>query len=279
MSEPMDEIISLRGLRFHYRDWPGPGADAVPLVLLHGFTGHARSWDALASSLSRHFRVLALDQRGHGESGWAPADAYGTSEMVADLAAFVDALSLERFVLLGLSMGGIVSIAYAGARPVELERLILVDIGPEIMAGGMKSIRDNVARSDVFDDPEEAFSRAREDNPVPPEAHHRYRVRHSLMRTEDGRWTYRYDPVLRDPRAKRERLSSDAGWKAVASIDVPTLLVRGANSDILAREVAARMIDELADGRLVEIPGSGHPVPLDKPEAFEQVVREHLGIG
>ena len=105
-----DQLIMLNGLRFHYRDWPrqerpSTRAKTQDLVLLHGFTGHARSWDSFAQAMSRDFRVLALDQRGHGESAWASPDQYGVDYMVHDLEAFVAALGLDRFILLGLSMG------------------------------------------------------------------------------------------------------------------------------------------------------------------------------
>src|ERR1700753_816938 len=111
----MDELIELRGLRFHYRDWASKRADAPDLVLLHGFTGHARSWDAFAEAMSDRYRVLALDPRGHGET------------------AFVAALGMSHFPLLGLSMGGMVTIEYAGRRPKELAACVIVDIGPEIV--------------------------------------------------------------------------------------------------------------------------------------------------
>ena len=118
----VDELIEMRGLRFHYRDWPAKRACAKDLVLLHGFTGHARSWDAFAEAMTDRYRVLALDQRGHGETAWAPADRYGTDEMAEDLIAFVAALGLQDFTLLGLSMGGMVAMNYAGRRPKELAR-------------------------------------------------------------------------------------------------------------------------------------------------------------
>src|SRR5207248_6054524 len=115
-----DELIELRGLRFHYRDWRPKRAGAPTLVLLHGFTGHARSWDAFADAMTDRYRVLALDQRGHGETGWVPADRYATADMADDLAAFVKAMGLKKFSLLGLSMGGMVTMEYAGRRPPEL---------------------------------------------------------------------------------------------------------------------------------------------------------------
>ena len=276
MTEVIDELIELRGLRFHYRDWTSQQGNAPDLVLLHGYTGHCRSWDAFANVMSKQYRVLALDQRGHGETEWAPADQYGTMEMVADLDAFVSALRLERFVLLGLSMGGMVAIAYAGARPVQLARLVIVDIAPEIAAEGIQNIQQSVARSDVFDTVEDAFRRARADNPVPPEGHHYDRVRASLMRTDEGKWTYRYERALRDPGSQRLRLTVEEGWDAVASFNVPTLLIRGEHSPLLSRDVADKFVSIAKNSQLVEVPGSGHPVPLDKPEGFLDAVQTFL---
>jgi pimeloyl-ACP methyl ester carboxylesterase len=271
-----DEVIELRGLRFYYREWPSSRANAPTLVLLHGYTGHAHSWDHFAAAMAHDYRVLALDQRGHGQTQWAPPTAYDTTEMVEDLDAFVRALGLENFALLGLSMGGIVSFAWAGRRPPSLGRLVIVDIAPEIDVEGLKRIQAGVVRSDVFDSREEAFARARADNPIPPEAHQRYRVDYSLMRMEDGRFTYRYDRALRDPKNPRKGIPAEEGWRLVANIAVPTLLVRGALSDILTRPVAEKMAAAMRDCRLVEIAGSGHPVPLDKPEEFLAAVKTFL---
>src|SRR3984957_9274364 len=131
-----DEIIEMRGLRFHYRDWPSGRPGAPNLVLLHGYTGHARSWDAFAEAMTDRYRVLALDQRGHGETGWAGAGHYGIDAMAEDLRVFVSALGLSGFTLLGLSMGGMVAMDYAGERPTELAALVIVDIAPELVTSG-----------------------------------------------------------------------------------------------------------------------------------------------
>ena len=277
MNAPVrDEMVEMRGLRFCYRDWPSAKRDAQDLVLLHGYTGHARSWDAYAQAMSSRYRVLALDQRGHGQTQWAPRTAYDTSEMVADLEAFVTALGLDGFALLGLSMGGLVSIGYAGKRPVELSKLVIVDIAPELDIEGLKRIQAGVVRSDIFASVDEAYARARSDNPIPPDDQLRHRVEYSLMRREDGGYTYRYDPALRDPANPRKGLPTDEGWRLVSNIDVPTLLVRGELSDILSRPVAAKMAKAIPDCRLVEVAGSSHPVPLDKPDAFFDVVATFL---
>jgi len=271
----VDELIEMRGLRFHYRDWPARRAGAKDLVLLHGFTGHARSWDAFAEAMTDRYRVLALDQRGHGETGWAAADRYGTDEMAEDLIAFVGTLGLNDFTLLGLSMGGMVAMNYAGRRPKELGALVIVDIGPEIVAAGASRIQTGVRASDVFASRDEAFARARAANPRPPEAHHRHRVDLSLMRTADGRWTYRYDRALRQPNTVRVR-DPEAQWRACANINVPTLLIRGAFSDILSPEVAQRMLETIPGAQFALVENSGHSVPLDAPDAFLSAARGFL---
>lgn len=276
VAQVRDELVEMRGLRFFYRDWASAKADAQPLVLLHGYTGHARSWDAFAEAMAARYRVLALDQRGHGQTQWAPPDRYDTSEMITDLEAFVAALGLSNFALLGLSMGGLVSIGYAGKRPQQLAKLVIVDIAPEIDVDGLKRIQAGVLESDVFTSPEEAVARARAANPIPPADHQRYRVEYSLMRRADGRYTYRYDRALRDPKNPRQGIPAEEGWRMVANINVPTLLIRGALSDILSAPVAARMAKAIPDCRLIEIPGSGHPVPLDKPDEFLAAVKTFL---
>ena len=267
-----DDYLMLEGLRLHYRDWGD--ATAPPLVLLHGFTGHARSWDSFARAMSRQYRVLALDQRGHGESGWTTD--YSTGAMVADLGAFVAALGLKRFDLLGLSMGGSVAYNYSGSRPAELGRLVIVDIGPELVASGSQRIQAGVQASDTFDSVEAAIVASRAANPRADEDEMSNRVRHNLMRTVDGRWTFRYDKALRSPGRPRPRPSSDENWAAWRQITAPTLLLRGGVSDILSLETAERMAKEIPDCVLIEVPGSGHSIPLEAPARFLEAVQSFL---
>jgi pimeloyl-ACP methyl ester carboxylesterase len=262
-----DELIEMRGLRFHYRDWPSSRPDAPSLVLLHGYTGHARSWDAFAEAMTDRYRVLALDQRGHGETGWAGVGHYGIDAMTEDLRSFVAALGLRGFTLLGLSMGGMVAMDYAGGRPTELSALVIVDIAPELVSSGAERIRDAQQMNDVFASREAAFAVARAANALPPETHQRHRVYNNLMLMEDGHWTWRYDRALRSVRELRPR-DAETGWRSCANIAVPTLLIRGALSDILAPEVAERMVGTIPDARLTTVANSGHSVPLDAPEGF-----------
>lgn len=267
-----DKRITLNGLDFHYRDWPNPSGR--PLLLLHGYTSHARTWDTFATAMQTHFRVLALDQRGHGESGWA--DDYRPERMVEDVDAFVGALQLQGMALLGLSMGGRNAYSYAGQHPDDLERLVIVDIGPEIVAAGSDRIRAGVLLTDVFDDPEEAVTRARAANPRAPDAELRHRTLNNLKQRDDGRWTFRYDAALRAPDRPLPRPDPSEAWQQLSRISCPTLLVRGAESDILSPETAARMLREIPHCRMVEVPNAGHSIPLDNPQGFIAAVQPFL---
>lgn len=267
-----DKTVTLGGLQFHYRDWENPGA--TPLVLLHGFTGHARTWDTFARAMRDRYRVLALDQRGHGETAWAPD--YASERMVEDIEAFRQALGLGRFALLGLSMGGRNAYTYAALHPDAVQRLVIVDIGPETMATGSQRIQNSVQARDVFDEPEEAVQAMRAGNSRAPDEELRHRALNNLMQRPDGRWTWRYDPALRSPDRPRPRPAPEDGWALMPKIACPTLIVRGAESDILSRETAERMAREIPGCRLVEVPNSGHSVPLDNPRGFIAAVQDFL---
>ena len=184
--------LDIGGLSFHYIDW---GGDGPPLVMLHGLSGHARTWDHTAAALSDRDRVLALDQRGHGDSDWAPR--YGIGPMAADLLAFMDALQFTKVTLMGLSMGGMVSFVFAAAHPERVRRLMVLDIGPEIASVGARNLAAAAAGSDVFASEEEAFAQARAANPRPTDETLRHRVRHNLRSMPDGTLTFKHDKALR----------------------------------------------------------------------------------
>jgi pimeloyl-ACP methyl ester carboxylesterase len=274
---PTDEVVSasitLNGLRFHYLDWGSEGAP--PLLLLHGFTGHAQHWGYVAGELRSRFHVLALDQRGHGDSEWAPV--YGSGPMVDDLAAFVDTLGLDELSLVGMSMGGINALLYTATHGDRVARLVLGDIGPEVATVGIERIRQQVASRDTFESIDDAYEFQREGNPRATPWALRERVEHNLLELPDGTLTWKYDRALRDGSASRVDTARDEQWERWREIAVPTLVVRGAESDILSPEIAQRMIDEQPNAELVTIEDAGHTLTLDQPEAFVAVVGAWLG--
>jgi pimeloyl-ACP methyl ester carboxylesterase len=263
--------IGLGGLSIHFTDWGDAGSP--PLVLLHGLSGHARTWDHNAAALSDRYRVLALDQRGHGDSGWA--DDYGSSAMAGDLLGFLDALELEEITLAGLSMGGIVSFVFAASHPERVRRLAILDIGPEIATGGAANVAATMAAQNTFSSEDEAFALVRAANPRPADATIRHRIAHNLRPLPDGTLTYKYDARLRTPRAIFDHTSAELWdcWRAVAC---PVLLIRGDDSDILAADTADRMIAENDNASLVTVPDCGHSITLDRPEELQKVLDDWL---
>ncbi len=236
-----DRSLTVHGQRFHLTDW-GP-TDAPTVLFLHGVTGHARTWDHEAAALAGRFRIIALDQRGHGDSDPAPDGDYTLTALTGDIAAVVDALGLARVSLVGLSLGGRVAIVRSPER---------------------------------FASVEDAIAQARASNPRYADVLLRERVAHALRPLPDGGYTWKYDRAIRDAvRNGRWREDLDV-WPLWASVACPTVIVRGAESDVLSPETAKQMVDARPRARLVEIPDAGHTVPGDQPAQFLDVLRTFL---
>jgi pimeloyl-ACP methyl ester carboxylesterase len=266
---PTERDIVVKGLRLHLLDWGGEGRQ--PLLLLHGFTGHAHAWDTLAIALQPHFRVCALDQRGHGDSD--PADVYTAAAAFDDLSGVVDQLGLSRPVLVGLSMGGRSALYFAAQRPRDVLKLVIVDIGPEI------SKRATAAPSgppepDTWQSIEQAARHLYAGNPRPGIHYYRWVTSTSLRQRPDGTLVWKWHPSVKERRAP-----ADVDWWAVLrAATPPTLILRGEFSPILDRDVGERMAKELPDGRLVEIPDAVHTLHEDNPEAVLAALKEFLGF-
>lgn len=272
-----DELIELNGLRFHFRDWASDRPDAPVLMLVHGLAWHSRSWDTTARAFTSTYRVLAVDQRGHGESAWSPTADYRAATLAGDLAAFIAAMRLSNVTLVGHSLGGRASIIYAGARPAELARLVIVDMGIEGNPAGRARILGNVAANDVFDDRQAQIDQRFVVLPNGDPDENRHLAIHNGMRLADGTWTWRWDRALRaEGGAEQLALDPEEGWRLWKNIGVPTLLIRGADSDILSKDVAVRMAETVPDGRLVEVAGSGHSIPVERPAALIEALRTFL---
>lgn len=170
------------------------------------------------------------------------------------------------------------AIAYAGRHPARVERLVVVDIGPEIAPAGRARVGGMMAGSpERFETVVEAMACARAANPRYREAALRHRVEHGVRRRPEGGLTWKYDRAIREAvRTSRWRDPVDL-WPVWTALACPTLVVRGAESDILSPEIARRMVESQPRARLVEIEGAGHTVPGDRPEAFLATLRDFLG--
>jgi pimeloyl-ACP methyl ester carboxylesterase len=268
------------GLSIHVLEWSESG---TPLVLVHGFGNEAHIWDDFAPLVAPHYRTVAVDLRGHGDSDHDPERRYDYDFHVADLEAVTAALGIERLVLVGHSFGGRTSMLFAAKHPERMAGLVIVDIGPEHDPRGTTRIRMEVMqRGDgSFATPAEYERVLAHNFPAGSEAALRRMAQHELRQREDGRWVRKADPAFMGGRAGASEAEAEAGerdtakrlWDALARIPCPTLVVRGAASDILSPEIADRMVDDvLVKGQLAVVPRSAHSVMTDNPAGFAEAV-------
>ncbi|MCE4554997.1 alpha/beta fold hydrolase [Roseateles cellulosilyticus] len=266
------------GLRLRYVEW-GP-TDAPAVVALHGLRSFAYTWEPVALPLADRFRIIALDQRGRGESDWDPERRYYTADYVRDLEALVDRLSLPRFVLLGHSMGGSNALVYAGSHAEHLAGLVIEDMGPGASAGGagaQRIRRELLATPSRFAGWDEAAGFWRSQRPNVTDAAIAARVRHSMKQVRDGSVVWRHDAegIAASRLAATPQQLVDL-WPHVLSLRIPTLLLRGARSDFLTAETASAMVQRNPVIRRVEIPDASHYVHDDNLPAFEAALQAYL---
>jgi pimeloyl-ACP methyl ester carboxylesterase len=265
------------GLRLHALEWSREG---TLLLLLHGFGNSSRVWDDCAPALAPHYRVIALDQRGHGDSERDPEQRYDPASMARDVEAVLAALEASRVVLVGHSMGGRVSMEFAGLHPEMLAGLVLVDIGPESDPRGILRISMEVQEQPASFESVADYRRVltRQYPETAPEVLSRM-AEHWTRQRPDGRFELKLDPAFNlrrgaQPLAERldaEKLDAQRVWDILRKVPCPALVVRGAASDILSPDTADRMADEaLPDARLAVIPRAAHSVMLDNPEGFRR---------
>ena len=273
---PQDKFVDANGMRFHYLEWGNP--DNPPMLLLHGFAQTCHSWDFVALGFSDNYRVIVLDQRGHGDSDWASDGDYSPETQQKDISGVVNELGLENFVLMGLSMGGRNSFTYAANNSGKVKALVVVDAAPQNMQQGTQNIRSFVQQDDELDSVDAFVERVLQYNPRRDPQQVRGSIMHNIKELPSGKWTWKYDRALRSP---GRRMGSDAEtekrlWGYLETLQCPTLLVRGGGSDIVAMDTADRMHQAIPNSRLATIDGAGHLVMGDSPSGFQSAVTDFL---
>lgn len=273
----LDHYVTVDDLRFHYRSW---GSDqAFPLLLIHGLTGNSWEWGTVARELAKRHRVLAFDQRGHGATDWA-AD-YSVDLLAEDIGSLMDALGIERAAVVGHSLGGNSAYCFAAAHPDRVTRLVIVDIAPPALAGPRQTgaIRAWLQELTAAAHPgrEHAVDAWKSMNPTARDAELWEYVRHNMRQDRDGSWRWRFDGV--GLQRLLDGVDEARLWEAVRGVECPSLVIRGSDSPILDRETADRMVRELRHGSLAEIPGGGHDLTVERPEALAAAVLGFLGAG
>jgi pimeloyl-ACP methyl ester carboxylesterase len=273
-TQPMRKTLTVNDLALHYLEWGE--AEAPPIVCLHGYTGSADAFNALARHLKDRYRILALDVRGHGESAWAPTGAYRYADQASDLAGFVAGLGLDRFVLIGTSMGGIIAMAYAAEHAERLLGLVINDIGPDVEAGSQRITGLVGSRPDEFATLEDAMAYRRSVSPIVAgrsAEDQRELALGVLRRRPDGRWGWKMDPAYIEQRVKRGAPARPPLWPALQALPCPTMVVWGEESDVLSETQVLRMVDVLPRGELVRVPGIGHAPTLVEPAVLAALDR------
>lgn len=267
--------------RLAYWEWGDPDCDDV-VVCVHGLTRQGRDFDVLAQALQAGRRVVCPDLPGRGESDWLDNPAlYQVPQYMADLVTLLARLRARRLAWVGTSLGGLIGIGLAGLRHSPIERLVLNDVGPALDPRGLMRIASYVGRKMHFDTPEQAAASLHEisEGFGPHTAEQWMALTRPMLRPEAQGWRLHYDPALSQPFTASTAQAIAAGevalWQAFDQITAPTLVLRGADSDILNRQTAQAMAQRGPKARVVELPGVGHAPTLVQDDQV-RIVRDFL---
>jgi pimeloyl-ACP methyl ester carboxylesterase len=245
---------------------------------LHGGGQSAHTWQRVATRLADRYHLIAPDARGHGDSDWSAEGDYTIAAFGADLHGLANRLALGRFVLVGMSMGGMTALGYAGVHGASLRGLVVVDIAPEIQPEGRDRIVAFMKGRDSFASLDEAVDYAYAFNPRRSPEALRQTLPRNLRELPDGRWRWKWDPAfLPDGEHPESRFGLEDLWQAAARVPCPALVVHGSESDILSRDTGERLASVLPHGRYVSVAGSGHSVQGDNPHSLSEAIERFLG--
>jgi pimeloyl-ACP methyl ester carboxylesterase len=272
---PSEKTVLIDKLRFRYLDWGTAGQR--PMLFLHGGALTAHTWDLCCLALRDEFHCIALDQRGHGDSDWAPDADYSIAAQREDVRGFVDELGLGRFVLVGMSMGAINALAFAVNYVERLSALVLIDAGPEVRRRGSSRIRDFVNGGAKPESLDAIIERALAFNPRRDPKVLRRSLMHNLRQQTDGTWVWKYDRRRFQQMGEGHAAERQGLAEGLAEVTCPTLVVRGAESDVFHAEDGERLAQRLPDGRFITIPRAGHTVQGDNPKDLAAALRDFIG--
>jgi pimeloyl-ACP methyl ester carboxylesterase len=273
------------GFRLHARDYAGASGPArLPVICLHGLTRNARDFETLAPRIAaKGRRVVALDVRGRGQSAWdLQPQRYVPATYAGDVLALLDALGIARAVFIGTSMGGLITMTVAAFRPQAIAAAVLNDVGPELAPEGIKRITGYAGQTVEITTWDQAADYARERNAVAfpdykPDQWMAFARR--LFTEKDGRPALDYDPDIAKafapppPPPGQEPPPPVDLWPLFKGLAAgrPLLTIRGALSDLLSADIAARMRDAAPQMAYAEVKGVGHAPMLDEPEALAAI--------
>ncbi len=267
-SPPANREVEVDGLKLHFLDWGGNAPS--PMLLIHGAMVTAHVWDFFSLEMRERFRIYAVNLRGHGDSGWAADADYSRQKMASDVLELVRHLDLRDVVLIGHSLGGSIAALVAGEVPRRIRALALVDSTllpnprPNAMAGLVNG-------PDTFPSIEAFAAHAAGFNPRRRTDQLTLSLRWNARQRDDGMWTWKYDPALRQRRSPEfERV-----WTGLQGVSCPKLFVRAGEDSHVTPESVERL-QSLPNLKLVEVPQAAHNVMGDNPVGFSREVRSFL---
>ena len=273
--EPKDKYLDRKGLRLHYLEWESK--EKQPMLLLHGFMTHAHSWDAFASNFRDQYHILALDQRGHGESQWSENEAYSLDDHFSDIAHLIEVLELMDLVLVGHSMGGRNALFYTACHPESVERLILVDARPADSVQSSERLRHDLLhlplQAGSLDEIADAIQTLYPLLSI--EICHALASHGYKKERLGGPFVPKYDTRMGFHSDQMGCITDDL-WPFMKNVTCPTLIVRGEESPFLSRDDAQKMSVMIPKATWVEIPQASHMPVQENPVVFKRVISDFL---
>ena len=268
-AQPVDKFVTVNGLQIHYRDWGNSGAQ--PLILLHGIARVAHTFDHVAPYFAKNYHVIAVDMRGHGDSGWHPQGAYLVEDYTSDIEALIEELKLRSLVLWGASTGGRVAQMIAGRHADWVSSVIVEDVGPERPPAISNRRGDRMAKeANGWATIDDMLVQIKAENPRAADAILRNLVQHGSKQREDGRIIWKRDPAILKGFVPTEL------WSTVRKIKAPIIYVLGGASTIVPAETQQALKAALPQAQIVTLPELGHYPSDEKPADFLKVVDRFL---
>jgi pimeloyl-ACP methyl ester carboxylesterase len=264
-------------LRLHAETRGSPDAP-LTVLCLHGLTRNSADFGALAEHLSARYRVITADQRGRGKSQWDPNPAnYRPAIYVSDMFQLLDRLQIARVVLIGTSMGGIMSMIMGATQPARVQAIVLNDIGPEVPNSGLRRLRDSLNAPARIATWQDAARQAQRVNglafPDYSATDWEAFARRTYVEDPEGHPIAAYDPSVLTGLNKTDLSAVPANlWSQWAQLgSIPTLAIRGELSDILSADTLTSMAAQHPKLVTVSVPGRGHAPMLDEPAAASAI--------
>jgi len=273
-AEPAEKYLNVNGIRFHYLDWGS--YKLQPILLLHGFMAHAHVWDDFAQNFRTRYHVIALDQRGHGETQWCEDGAYSIYDHFSDLVCFIEALDLKDFIIIGHSMGGRNALFYTACSPNRVKKLILIDARPgndPKSSEGLKNLIDHIPLQTRS--VEEAVKKVRTLSPYLSKEICNHIVAHGFKQMPDGKLVPTFDVRMIQQLEKMDYDAEDL-WPFLQNVNCRSLVIRGKRSSFLSKKVAQEICRFIPNAELREIPESTHFPAQENPIVFNKVISDFL---